>query len=160
MKDKDGLKAENIKGTRFIDLTGLRFSRIIVTKLLQRTKSGSVWEIKCDCGNIKTARTSKLKNGEIKSCGCYRAEMMARHVDEHKSKIIDGKKKCSRCKKMLFVSEFDKNSRSPIGLMSSCKSCRLKWYWYNKFGLSPIQAEHMLAMQNRACMVCVNEATI
>ena len=38
-------------------------------------------------------------------------------------KIIDGKKPCSRCKRLLPIKEFWKKSSVPSGLYSSCKKC-------------------------------------
>ena len=41
--------------------------------------------------------------------------------------IIDGKKECSKCKKMLPVADFGKLSRAKTGLKSACKSCLSEW---------------------------------
>ena len=34
-----------------------------------------MWECLCDCGNIVNVAGSALKNGNTKSCGCYKREM-------------------------------------------------------------------------------------
>ena len=36
-----------------------------------------MWECKCDCGNHITVRSTSLKNGLTKSCGCLRSEMLS-----------------------------------------------------------------------------------
>ena len=64
--------------SKLIDLTGQRFGRLTVIKkdTERKTKSGSYWICQCDCGNIKSVRSSSLRNGDIQSCGCYRAEQV------------------------------------------------------------------------------------
>ena len=48
---------------RFIDLTGKRFGRLVVKKILCKNKYGTyIWECQCDCGNIKEVTTGNLKN--------------------------------------------------------------------------------------------------
>lgn len=59
---------------RIKDLTGKRFGRLIVIKYTGKTdkRHNTLWLCKCDCGNITEANSYKLKNGEIKSCGCLK----------------------------------------------------------------------------------------
>ena len=53
------------------DITGQRFGRLIVEEKLGRSERGAItWRCRCDCGNTKTTITSRLLNGEVKSCGC------------------------------------------------------------------------------------------
>ena len=62
--------------SRFIDLTGQRFGNLVVVGVASKfdlppTKSKSkVFECLCDCGKRVFARSSLLKNGDKKSCGC------------------------------------------------------------------------------------------
>ena len=62
--------------SKLIDLTGQRFGRLVVLKKDDNrlTKCGSYWICQCDCGKIKSIRSSSLRNGDIQSCGCYRTE--------------------------------------------------------------------------------------
>lgn len=56
-----------------IDLTGLKFSHLTVIEYVGKEKYGqTIWKCKCDCGNYKDIRGSKLRSGEVKSCGCMR----------------------------------------------------------------------------------------
>jgi 5-methylcytosine-specific restriction endonuclease McrA len=70
----DGLQRGDIKScgclTRFIDLTGKRFGRLIVIKLESKNKDEAFWLCKCDCGIEKIARGGNLSSGNAKSCGC------------------------------------------------------------------------------------------
>ena len=54
-----------------IDLTGQRFGRLVVKEYVGKKKTGYFWLCKCDCGNSKAIRGTKLKSGGTKSCGCY-----------------------------------------------------------------------------------------
>lgn len=57
------------------DLTGEKFSRLTVISRAKNDKYGSTrWNCVCDCGKITTVTGTKLRNGSIKSCGCYQRE--------------------------------------------------------------------------------------
>lgn len=61
-----------------IDLTGKRFGRLVVIGLGEiRRKKVLYWNCLCDCGNKKSIAGGSLKNGESKSCGCLRSEMVS-----------------------------------------------------------------------------------
>ena len=56
---------------KFVDLTGQRFGRLVVIKLL--TPKGTKhhkWLCKCDCGNECAVLGNSLVGGHTKSCGC------------------------------------------------------------------------------------------
>jgi len=57
-----------------IDITGLRFGKLIVKKLAGKhpSRKENMWECECDCGGKKLASYWNLKIGKIKSCGCIR----------------------------------------------------------------------------------------
>lgn len=63
-------------------LIGTRFTRLIVVARSSkesptnpRWKSkGAFWVCHCDCGNVTIASTANLRNGHVKSCGCYQRE--------------------------------------------------------------------------------------
>lgn len=64
-----------------IDLTGKRFGRLTVIKEVSPhySKSGvrmRMWECKCDCGNNRILSTSNITNGNTKSCGCLKKELL------------------------------------------------------------------------------------
>lgn len=66
-----------------IDLTGKRFGRLrVIKKSIWRhiSKGGSpklVWSCKCDCGRLVSVLGARLRNGDTKSCGCYRVDKAA-----------------------------------------------------------------------------------
>jgi hypothetical protein len=58
--------------TQFIDLTGQRFGRLVVIDKSEMRKRGRiVWNCLCDCGNTHLATTGILREGSVRSCGCY-----------------------------------------------------------------------------------------
>jgi hypothetical protein len=55
------------------DLTGLRFSHLVAVRLNGHAADGKFnWLCQCDCGNFVTVRSSALRSGNTKSCGCAR----------------------------------------------------------------------------------------
>ena len=81
----DRLKSGNSKccgciGVR-LDLVGDIYGRLIVLKDTGNDKHGkSLWECKCDCGNIITVVSSSLKRGLTKSCGCLHKEIVIKSL--------------------------------------------------------------------------------
>lgn len=57
---------------KILDLTNIRFGRLVVTDKIKRCKSVLKRLCICDCGNETWVSTHKLVNGHTKSCGCYR----------------------------------------------------------------------------------------
>ena len=62
--------------SQLIDLTGNKYGKLTVLKKDEerKTKSGSYWICQCECGNVKSVKSSSLRRGEIQSCGCLRKE--------------------------------------------------------------------------------------
>ena len=56
--------------TRFIDLTGQRFERLVVTGRAPNIGDRTAWHVRCDCG-VETIKLSlNLRSGVTRSCGC------------------------------------------------------------------------------------------
>lgn len=57
--------------SRFIDLTNMRFGRLVVQYENGFDKYGkTVWHCKCDCGNECDVKHGQLVQNKTKSCGC------------------------------------------------------------------------------------------
>jgi hypothetical protein len=65
-------RIDNLLGQTFNYLTVMAFDG-----LKGKTKR-SYWLCKCTCGNFKSVSGSSLKNGNVKSCGCFRIARMAK----------------------------------------------------------------------------------
>ena len=60
-----------------IDLIGQKFGRLTVVEFAGVKKNGARWKCVCDCGLTVIATGANLRNGNTKSCGCLRREMVA-----------------------------------------------------------------------------------
>lgn len=71
--------------TRPLDLTGMRFGRLIALKVEPPRYPGAAyrWRCRCDCGNEKSILRGDLRTGYAKSCGCLRAEWNSRAHTKH-----------------------------------------------------------------------------
>jgi len=87
-----------------LDLTGQRFGRLIVVEEIGISKHGRIiWKCQCDCGNEHIAISNNLRNGDTKSCGCYRKENPNRIThNETRTKLYrvwqNAKNRCCRLK--------------------------------------------------------------
>lgn len=77
---------ENFHG---IDLTGQRFSRLVVLEYADEKYQvfyngyhRNTWKCKCDCGNICYATTENLRRGDTPSCGCITKENRRKSVKD------------------------------------------------------------------------------
>lgn len=87
------LKRERAFETHRIDLTGQRFSRLLVLEESGREESGNIlWKCRCDCGAIKVVCGVSLRSGHTKSCGCLRREIASSRKGKNHSNYIDGRK--------------------------------------------------------------------
>ena len=70
--------------TKKIDLTGLRFGRLVVLREDGKDNQGNIMYLcKCDCGNEIRVRAYSLRNGDCKSCGCLRNELSSQRNKTH-----------------------------------------------------------------------------
>jgi hypothetical protein len=58
------------------DLVGQRFGKLTVIKYFGKEKSVNLWWCKCDCKKEKYVREFSLLQGDTKSCGCLRSEIL------------------------------------------------------------------------------------
>lgn len=83
---------EKPTGTRFIDLTGIRFGKLVATSIYGQNKAKQyLWNCKCDCGNNSVAIGSNLIRGNTKACGCVKLTEIGDRTRKHgmvKSRIF------------------------------------------------------------------------
>lgn len=63
-------------GRKLKDLTGQKFWRLTVIQYLGRQHHSSLWLCECECGTRANVQSGALKNGDIKSCGCWQRDRM------------------------------------------------------------------------------------
>lgn len=58
---------------KYKDLTDLRLGKLTVLEPTEeRSRGAVVWKCRCDCGNVITVESRRLKPGAVYSCGCGR----------------------------------------------------------------------------------------
>jgi len=60
--------------SKIVDITGQRFGRLRVLKPIEQRYRRYYWLCQCDCGQETTVDGIKLRNGNTRSCGCFRNE--------------------------------------------------------------------------------------
>lgn len=60
-----------------VDHTGEQYGKLTITSVAGKVKNSRriYWNAVCECGNEKIVDVTQLKDGTIKSCGCYRREI-------------------------------------------------------------------------------------
>ncbi len=66
-----------------INLTGMRFGRLVAVGRANNRGTVTCWDCVCDCGRRKTVRAQSLREGTTKSCGCYLSEASAQRGRKH-----------------------------------------------------------------------------
>lgn len=56
-----------------MNISGHKFGMLRVVQFTEIINGRSMYECKCDCGNIVTVKSKYLLNGDTKSCGCLKA---------------------------------------------------------------------------------------
>ena len=68
---------------KFVDMTGQRYGKLVAIKRVpipEHIKSRSAWWLfKCDCGKEVEINSLHVRNGHIKSCGCWQRERLTTH---------------------------------------------------------------------------------
>ena len=78
-KTKKGVPNKKIR----LSLEGKKFGRLSVIKYSRIKNSDTMWECKCDCGKTKEIAGTMMKDGSIKSCGCFKREHLGKSVYKH-----------------------------------------------------------------------------
>lgn len=59
---------------KIIDLTGMKFGRLLVLCRAESKGKYACWKCKCDCGKEVIIKGDHLRRWSTKSCGCYKSE--------------------------------------------------------------------------------------
>ena len=70
------------------DLIGRKFGKLLVVERAEmpverKTEHHAYWNCLCECGKNHIARSSDLKSGTVKSCGCLQIEKNTKHGMRH-----------------------------------------------------------------------------
>jgi hypothetical protein len=83
-----------------IDLSGQKFGHLTVISLIGRKNKHREYQCKCECGNVVNVLSRYLRYGETKSCGCQKADMIAKSRTSHG---MAAKSKTRRCKRLYSI---------------------------------------------------------
>lgn len=122
------------------DETGNKYGRLTVLgRAPYKKEDGKIlWHCKCDCGNELDVRGTDLRNGHIKSCGCYSKDIASERQfkDETGNKyglltvislIKKGPEAIWRCKCQCGNEKDVKGIYLRAGNVKSC-GCLKSWY--------------------------------
>ena len=69
---------------KFHDLTGMRFGKLTVINFVSQKSGGpSLWNCRCDCGNMTQQYGPNLRRGLVVSCGCVRRESGKKQYEQN-----------------------------------------------------------------------------
>lgn len=66
------------------DITGKKYGKLTVIEQSGKDKHNNIlWKCQCECGNVTSVSGYRLRNGVVKSCGCFRKEFPAKRFRRH-----------------------------------------------------------------------------
>lgn len=90
---------------KLIDLTGVRFNRLLVVERAGASTYGQPkWSAVCDCGNTKTFFGNSLRTGASQSCGCLLQETITKHGKSKTREFTVWQMMLQRCNNKNHVS--------------------------------------------------------
>lgn len=110
-----------------LDLTGQRFGRLTaISPTYERGPHREIlWRCRCDCGNETVVRGTTLRNGETRSCGCLRLELVTTKNKERAKKVRESKPN-------PVVEELrrpvDKSSFDDLWMFGDHETLNRRWY--------------------------------
>lgn len=133
---------------RLVDLSGKKFGRLTVVRRNEHNDKYNkpMWNCICDCGNEVVVLGNALKNGNTKSCGCYKLEQIRSCETKHHThrltntrlyRIWRGMKK--RC--------FDKNNKDYYNYggrgISVCNEWKNDFYCFYQWSMNNGYSEEL-----------------
>lgn len=133
-------------GRPMIDLTNQHFGRLTVLSRDMSKPQGQgksvYWLCQCECGNIKSIRTDKLRNGDTQSCGCLQQEVRGKSVLLDLSGQTFGRLKV-----------IERDLSKPMG-----KSCPVYWKCKCECGnIVSVRSDHLRDKTTSSCG-CLNSS--
>lgn len=112
---------------KFIDLTGLKFDRLLVIKYEGKTKNGhSKWLCECTCKKKIIVSGNNLKSVHTRSCGCLKKEFAGKQNLKH------GKSKSKIHKIWRDMIQRCTNPRNPVFKDYGGRGVTVCYRWSNK----------------------------
>ena len=90
----------------------------VIRRVGTKKNKTPIWLCKCDCGEYTKVSSEHLRNGSVKSCGCYRTTRMRNIQKRENTFVINGD----------VVTAFDQNGNSFIFDLEDLERVK-KYYW-------------------------------
>lgn len=65
---------------QFVDITGIRFGRLVPMRRHGKCGNAWMWLCQCDCGSKPVILGANLRRGMTRSCGCLRREVTSKRM--------------------------------------------------------------------------------
>mgnify|MGYP001624221728 FL=1 len=65
------------------NIKGMKFGRLTVIEFYKKINHVAYWKCRCNCGNEIIASGILLRNGSVKSCGCYKKDLGRKQLTKH-----------------------------------------------------------------------------
>lgn len=79
-----GCYEDQIRRSRFTNLVGQKFGKLLaLERIVVKRSSGGIYtkyKCRCDCGRVICTYSNGMRNGRIKSCGCFEPQLAAKHA--------------------------------------------------------------------------------
>lgn len=107
---RDKLKRLGVKirkqggGLKTVDISNQRFGKYIVIRKLdvEKNSKGAIWQVRCDCGNIREVLSHYLRTGQAQSCGSCSTHYAWKGVGEMSGSFFSSIRKGAEKRKILF----------------------------------------------------------
>jgi hypothetical protein len=77
-----------------IDMAGMRCGRFTVLARVAGEPKIPAWRCRCDCGTTKVVRGCDLRQGKIKSCGCWRSDRSRQAMSQMNKQRLSSPLEC------------------------------------------------------------------
>ena len=68
----------------FVDMTGMKYGLLTALRPVGSDRQANiVWECRCDCGSIIIVNGSSIRQGNTKSCGCFKRSHLIKMCTTH-----------------------------------------------------------------------------
>lgn len=106
------MKRNNKGQFEALELQNKVINGITLLEKTDKKRRGSIlWKCKCFCGNTFLAEASRIKNGEISSCGCKRKVFREDNFNKAKNKLKESFKD-GTCLSLIANNKVRKNNKS------------------------------------------------
>lgn len=110
-----------------LDITGMRYGRLIALEFVRRRHGHSYWKLKCDCGRETIVSRRNLLSLNTQSCGCLQRELASAKKSTHGKRYSSEYSSWSAMKNRCF------NPKCPKSKLYSERGITVCQRWVESF---------------------------